>query len=65
MAPPGHRAQVFGLFGLSGRVTAFLGPAALGAAAAATGSQRWGMATILPFFAVGLVLLLAKVPPHR
>ena len=29
MAPPEHRAQMFGLFALSGRVTAFLGPAVL------------------------------------
>lgn len=65
MAPQAHRAQVFGLFALSGRITSFLGPAALGWATAATGSQRWGMATILPFFAVGLWLLLAKVPDHR
>src|SRR5262245_52793134 len=62
MAPEGHRAQVFGLFALSGRFTAFLGPAALGWAAAASGSQRVGMATIIPFFAIGLWLLLAKVP---
>jgi UMF1 family MFS transporter len=65
MAPAQHRAQVFGLYALSGRVTAFLGPAALGWAAAATGNQRAGMATILPFLAVGLWLLLSRVPGRR
>lgn len=63
LAPEDRRAQIFGLFALSGRVTAFLGPLALGAVTAATQSQRWGMATILPFFVVGLWLLLAKVRP--
>ncbi len=61
LAPSEHRAQMFGLFALSGRVTAFLGPAFLAWATALAGSQRAGMATILVFFAVGLGLLLAKV----
>lgn len=61
LAPEDRRAQIFGLFALSGRATAFLGPMTLGAVTALTQSQRWGMATILPFFVVGLWLLLAKV----
>lgn len=65
LAPADRIAQVFGLFALSGRFTAFLGPMALGMVTAATQSQRWGMATILPFFAIGLWLLLAKVPRLR
>jgi MFS transporter, UMF1 family len=62
LAPPTHRAQMFGLLALSGRVTAFVGPALLGWATVAAGSQRAGMATILVFFAAGLAILLAKVP---
>jgi UMF1 family MFS transporter len=61
MAPPEHRAQMFGLFALSGRVTAFLGPAVLAWATHLAANQRAGMATILVFLFVGLVLLL-KVP---
>jgi len=61
VAPPEHRAQVFGLFALSGRITAFLGPAILGTVTLAFDSQRAGMATILPFFALGLFLLWRKV----
>lgn len=64
LAPETHRTQMFGLFALSGRITTFLGPAALGWATAASGSQRIGMATIVPFFVVGLVLLLTKVPAN-
>ena len=52
---------MFGLFALSGRITAFVGPAVLGSATALAQSQRAGMATILVFFAVGLWLLWAKV----
>lgn len=61
MAPPEHRTQMFGLFALSGRVTAFIGPAVLAWTTDAFASQRAGMATILVFLAVGLTLLL-KVP---
>jgi MFS transporter, UMF1 family len=61
MAPPEHRTQMFGLFALSGRVTAFIGPAVLAWTTDAFDSQRAGMATILVFLAVGLALLL-KVP---
>jgi UMF1 family MFS transporter len=62
LAPEEHRAQIFGLFALSGRITAFLGPAILGFVTLAFDSQRAGMATILPFFLVGLLLLWRKVP---
>lgn len=57
MAPSNMRTEMFGLFALSGKATAFLGPALLGWITMATGSQRWGMATILAFFAVGLWLM--------
>ena len=62
LAPEEHRAQVFGLFALSGRITAFMGPAILGFVTLAFDSQRAGMATILPFFLLGLVLLWRRVP---
>ena len=63
VAPARQRTQMFGLFALSGRITTFLGPAALAWATAASGSQRAGMATILVFLAVGLGLLWIKVRP--
>jgi UMF1 family MFS transporter len=64
VAPETHRTQMFGLFALSGRVTAFIGPAVLATATSAFDSQRAGMATIVLFFTVGLVLLVFKVPPR-
>jgi UMF1 family MFS transporter len=57
LAPPGEASAWFGLFALSGRVTGFLGPAALAAVTAATDSQRLGMATVLAFLAIGAAVL--------
>lgn len=58
LAPPAEVAAHFGLFALSGRITGFLGPAALAAATAASGSQRVGMATIPLFLLAGAAILL-------
>ncbi|MBS3804542.1 MAG: MFS transporter, partial [Oleiphilaceae bacterium] len=57
-APEHLRAQMFGLFAFSGKATAFAGPLLVGAVTAATGSQRWGMATILLFLLGGFLLML-------
>ncbi|HEX2115682.1 MAG TPA: MFS transporter [Alphaproteobacteria bacterium] len=65
MAPPEHRAKMFGLFALSGRVTAFVGPAVLAWTTHVAQSQRAGMATILVFLLVGLMLLLKVREPVR
>lgn len=50
-------AQAFGLFALSGRATAFLGPAAIAAVTALTGSQRLGISPVILLFLAGLALL--------
>jgi UMF1 family MFS transporter len=57
MAPKDRIAQYFGLFALTGKVTSFIGPLLIGIVTAATGSQKAGMATLVLFFATGLVLL--------
>ena len=57
-APPRLRAEMFGLFALSGRATAFVGPWLVGMLTAAFASQRAGMAVILVFLAAGLAVLL-------
>lgn len=58
MAPKEIRTEMFGLYALSGKATAFMGPALLAVMTTAFDSQRAGMASILIFFVVGLVLLL-------
>lgn len=57
LAPPEERAEMFGLLALSGKATAFLGPAILGWVTAMTSSQRAGMATILVFWILGLAFI--------
>ncbi|GAB4193632.1 MAG: MFS transporter [Thalassobaculales bacterium] len=56
-APAQERGELFGLYALSGKATAFLGPLVLGWATLLSGSQRAGMATILLFFVAGLILM--------
>jgi MFS transporter, UMF1 family len=57
MAPPEEVTAHFGLFALSGRVTGFLGPAVLALVTGATGSQAWGLATVIAFLALGAAIL--------
>ena len=56
--PPEKEAEFFGFFAFSGKFTSFLGPLLLGIVTQATGSQRWGMSTLLLFFLAGAALLL-------
>jgi UMF1 family MFS transporter len=57
LAPVGSRNVYFGLYALSGRVTGFIGPLALGAVTAAVDSQRAGMGVIVVLLIAGGVLL--------
>jgi UMF1 family MFS transporter len=59
LAPPEMRNEMFGLYALSGKATAFMGPALLGWVTAMANSQRAGMATILVYFIIGLLLLIS------
>jgi UMF1 family MFS transporter len=66
IAPVEMRAEMFGLYALSGKAIAFLGPFVLGTVTWWTASQRLGMATILAFFVVGGILLaLMRHPALR
>jgi UMF1 family MFS transporter len=51
-------AEMFGLYALSGKITAFIGPWVLGMMTVTFASQRAGMATVLVFFVAGALLLL-------
>ncbi|MGH7153155.1 MAG: MFS transporter, partial [Acetobacteraceae bacterium] len=57
LSPPNSRNAYFGLYALSGRVTGFLGPTALGLVTAATASQRAGMAVVVLLVVAGGLLL--------
>jgi UMF1 family MFS transporter len=65
LAPPAQRTEFFGLYNLAGKVTTPFGPLLVSAATYAFASQRAGMATILPFFIVGFLLLLFTVREPR
>lgn len=54
---PAAPTESFGLYGLSGRATAFIAPALIGAVTAASGSARIGVAPLTGLFLLGLVLL--------
>src|SRR4051794_21833283 len=63
LAPQDRIAQYFGLFALTGKVTSFIGPLLIGAVTAATASQKSGMAVLIIFFTVGMVLLMRVEEP--
>ncbi len=65
LAPTGMEAEMFGLYALSGKATAFLGPLLLAWATTAFDSQRAGMATVLIFLVTGFVLLIPLKEPAR
>ncbi len=63
LAPEGMHSQMFGLYSLTGKATAFIGPALFSFVVVITESQRAGMATIVPFFVIGLLLMLLVREP--
>jgi UMF1 family MFS transporter len=65
LTTPDNRAAYFGLYALSGKATAFLGPALVASITAALDSQRAGIAAIIAFFVVGLALLAWVPEPGR
>ena len=64
LAPADMRGEMFGLYAVSGKITSFAGPFAVGWVTALVGSQRIGMATILIFLIAGLVLLRGVREPQ-
>ena len=57
-ADPEAPTESFGLYGLSGRATAFMAPALIGGMTALTGSARLGISPVIALFAIGLILLV-------
>jgi MFS transporter, UMF1 family len=58
LAPAEKITQFFGLFAFSGKVTAFLAPFLVAFVTQQTGSQRIGMAAVLAFLMIGVVMML-------
>ena len=55
---PKYPTESFGLYGLSGRATAFLAPMLIGVATTVTGSARLGISPVVVLFILGLILLI-------
>lgn len=64
LAPPDLTAEMFGLYALSGKIVAFMGPLVLALVTDVFDSQRAGMATIVVFFVVGFAILLGVHEPR-
>ncbi|MCL6282401.1 MFS transporter [Ruegeria sp. 2012CJ41-6] len=54
---PEHPTESFGLYGLSGRATAFLAPMLIAAATTFFGDARLGVSPVIGLFILGLILL--------
>jgi len=65
LAPAELRTEFFGLYALSGKATAFLGPVAVAWVTSVSGNQSVGVATLILFFVVGLGLLWTVEEPSR
>ncbi len=57
MSLPENMTEAYGLYALTGRSVAFLGPLAFGLALSYSGSQAAGMATIIGFWFIGWLLI--------
>jgi UMF1 family MFS transporter len=58
--------QAFGLYALSGKATAFIGPALIAAATGLTGSQQLGVSPVILLLLLGLLLLYwVKTEAHH
>jgi UMF1 family MFS transporter len=58
MAPPALQHEMFGLYALSGKATAFIGPLLAGWITEWAGTQRAGMASIIMLFVIGFLIML-------
>lgn len=65
LSPPSQTGAFFGLYALTGKSVAFLGPFAFAFVTATTGSQRLGIATILLFWLIGLLIILSIRPNNK
>jgi MFS transporter, UMF1 family len=59
---PDDANSSFGLYGLSGKATAFLAPALVTVATLASGNPRYGIAPLVLLFLIGLILLIWVKP---
>lgn len=57
IAPVEMMTEFFGLYSLAGKATTFVAPLLIGIVTGATGSQRLGLAVVVPLILIGIVML--------
>ena len=57
LTPVEKRAEFFGFYTLTGRLSSIFGPLIYGEIARKTGSPRWSVLSLIVFFSLGLILL--------
>ncbi len=58
ISPPERESEFFGFYVLSGKFASMFGPLIFGSISHWSGSQRLAVLSLLPFFVVGLILML-------
>jgi UMF1 family MFS transporter len=59
ITPPSRESEFFGFYVLSGKFASMFGPLVFGFVSETTGSQRMAVLSLLPFFLVGLALMVS------
>jgi UMF1 family MFS transporter len=59
ITPPSRESEFFGFYVLSGKLGSMFGPLTFGVISHYSGSQRLAIVSLLPFFLVGLLLMLS------
>ncbi len=59
ITPPSRESEFFGFYVLSGKFASMFGPLVFGLVSEATGSQRAAVLSLLPFFLVGLAIMVS------
>jgi MFS transporter, UMF1 family len=65
LAPPDMMTEMFGLYAMTGKAIAFLGPLGFAVLTDLFDSQRAGMSIVLAFWVAGGALLLFVREPRR
>jgi len=58
ITPPSRESEFFGFYVLSGKFASMFGPLLFGTVSRITGSQRLAILSLLPFFLLGLILMI-------
>jgi UMF1 family MFS transporter len=64
ITPPDRESEFFGFYVLAGKFASMFGPLLFGIVSDATGSQKWAVLSLLPFFLVGLAFM-ARIDETR